>query len=40
MARRLLGPEGPVSMFDQGNLLESQPLQVLSIVTVTTGIVS
>lgn len=36
MARRLLGPEGPISMFDQENAFESQPVQVLIINNITT----
>lgn len=31
MARRLLGPEGPNSMFDQG---ESHPIQVFIIIII------
>ncbi|TNM99010.1 hypothetical protein fugu_013574 [Takifugu bimaculatus] len=30
MARRLLGPEGPISMFDQGGVFEPQPVQPVS----------
>lgn len=30
MARRLLGPEGPDSLFGEGQVLEPQPVQVLS----------
>lgn len=28
MARRLLGPQGPISMFDQGDAFEPHPVQV------------
>lgn len=35
MARRLLGPEGPIGMFDQGNAFDSQRVQVLIITIIT-----
>lgn len=35
MARRLLGPEGPSSIFDQGNAFESQPVKVFTITIIT-----